>query len=74
MGRGDAALTARVTTLLASLGLPTKVEPYLTEHVFSFLASDKKRAGATLQYVLPGRPGDIGLVKLTVPELIGLLR
>jgi shikimate kinase / 3-dehydroquinate synthase len=74
MGRGDARVTSRVTALLASLGLPTKVEPYLTDHVFSFLASDKKRAGATLQYVLPGRPGDIGLVKLTVPELIGLLR
>jgi len=59
----------RVESLLDRLGLPTRVEPYLTDRVLSFLSSDKKRKGSKLTFVAPGRPGDIALVPMTLQEL-----
>lgn len=64
----------RLERLLDRLGLPTGVDPYLGDRVLSFLASDKKRKGAKVSFVAPGRPGDTTLVPLTLDELRTLYR
>ena len=56
LGVSAPALEARVTAVLAALGLPTDLEPWLTPEVLTRTGTDKKRAGATLRYVVPAAP------------------
>ncbi|HEY2733803.1 MAG TPA: 3-dehydroquinate synthase [Polyangiales bacterium] len=74
LGRMPQDAAVRAQRLLDRLGLPTEVDPYLSDRVLSFIGADKKRKGAKVSYVTPGRPGDISLLALTVTELIELLR
>lgn len=74
LGRIDASVAARARRLLENLGLPTQVDTYLSDHVLSFLGSDKKRAGTTLSYVVPGPPGQVEVVKLPQADVAALLR
>lgn len=64
----------RMSALLERLGLPVELEGHLTDHVMSFLGSDKKRKGKSLHYVVPGKPGDVRVVPLPVDEVVRLLR
>ncbi|MET0390177.1 MAG: 3-dehydroquinate synthase [Polyangiales bacterium] len=64
----------RAERLLDRVGLPTRFEPYLTDRVLSFLSADKKRKGAKVSFVAPGRPGDTTLVPLKVEELTRLFK
>ncbi len=64
----------RLERLLRSLGLPTDVAPWLKRaEMFQFLSSDKKRSGETLHYVVPGAPGKVDVVPLSVEKLQQLL-
>lgn len=69
LGRMQAQDAQRMELLLDRLGLPTQADSYLTDRVLSFLSADKKRKGAKVSFVAPGRPGDITLVPMTIDEL-----
>jgi 3-dehydroquinate synthase len=69
MGRMQPEAASRVERLLDRLGLPTRVEPFLSDRVLSFISADKKRKGGKVDFVSPGSPGDIRLVPLPVTEL-----
>jgi shikimate kinase/3-dehydroquinate synthase len=69
MGRMQPEAAARAERLLDKLGLPTRVEPFLSDRVLSFISADKKRKGEKVNFVSPGMPGDIALVPLPVSEL-----
>lgn len=71
LGRMTAADAQRAELLLDRLGLPTRAESYLSDRVLSFLSADKKRKGAKVSFVAPGRPGDITLIPMTIDDLIG---
>jgi shikimate kinase/3-dehydroquinate synthase len=74
LGRLSAPDVQRAQQLLDRLGLPTEIEPYLSDRVLSFLTADKKRKGAKLSYVTPGLPGDVVMLPFSVEELSALLR
>jgi shikimate kinase / 3-dehydroquinate synthase len=69
MGRMQPEAAARAERLLDKLGLPTRVEPFLSERVLSFISADKKRKGERVSFVSPGAPGDIMMVPLPLAEL-----
>ena len=69
LDRLEAQDVERAQQLLDRLGLPTAVEPYLGERVLSFLSADKKRKGSKLNYIAPGRPGQVSIVPMTLDEL-----
>jgi 3-dehydroquinate synthase len=71
LGRMPASDAERAVRLLDQLGLPTAVEPYLTDRVLSFLVADKKRKGGKVSFVAPGRPGDIALIPTLLDDLRG---
>lgn len=73
VGRSDATQLARLTALLKALGLPTALDKRLSEKVFTFVGTDKKRQGQRIRYVLPGRPGDVVVQLTDVAELPGLV-
>ena len=60
--------------LARRLGLPVDVAPHLTEQTLAFVASDKKRAGDDVRYVLPGAPGDIELRSLPIADVVRWLQ
>jgi shikimate kinase / 3-dehydroquinate synthase len=74
LGRMQPAEAERMQQLLDQLGLPTGVSPYLSDRVLAFVGADKKRKGAKVGFVTPGRPGDTNVVPLTIEELTRLLR
>lgn len=55
----DMALIERVETLLARLELPTRVPGFAPEDVLAAMATDKKRVGSRLRFVLPRAVGDV---------------
>ncbi|MCC6994091.1 MAG: 3-dehydroquinate synthase [Deltaproteobacteria bacterium] len=70
LGITGPALEARVTAVLAALGLPTDLEPWLTPEVLARTGADKKRTGATLRYVVPAAtPGGSPLVGCRTVDL-----
>lgn len=69
---GDAsadARAARMRRLLERLGLPVAFADALDERALALLASDKKRAGGKVRFVVPGAPGDVRVVPLAQEEL-----
>jgi 3-dehydroquinate synthase len=68
-GRMQAPDAERVRALLDKLGLPTQVEPFLSDRVLSFISADKKRKGAKVSFVAPGAPGEVTMDAMTVDEL-----
>jgi 3-dehydroquinate synthase len=68
-GRMQAQDAERVRALLDKLGLPTQVEPFLSDRVLSFISADKKRTGAKVSFVAPGAPGEVTMVPMPVEEL-----
>jgi len=53
----DEASVVRCIALLDRLGLPTDLDRRLDDEVFGYVGADKKRAGATVRFVVPGPPG-----------------
>jgi shikimate kinase/3-dehydroquinate synthase len=74
LGRMQPHEAERIRELLDQLSLPTDVAPYLSDRVLSFLGADKKRKGAKVGFVTPGKPGDTAVIPLTLVELTELLR
>lgn len=54
--RGDADLSAPLVRLLQQIGLPTELT-YDREAIFNALLSDKKKFGATVNFILVREPG-----------------
>jgi 3-dehydroquinate synthase len=62
-------LTTRVENLLRAIGLPTRVpRNFSADAILNAMASDKKRVGARLRFVLPRVLGDVVIVDDVAPE------
>lgn len=61
LGYCPEATTARITLLLERLGLPTQLPHYDPEAVWTAMATDKKRQGNTLRFILPRAIGDVDI-------------
>jgi len=59
----------RITSLLTALGLPTNVDAHLSAKTLAFMASDKKRGGGKLKFVVPGAPGQTEVVPLALDDI-----
>lgn len=62
LGRCDAAVAARIRTLLERLGLPVSVSGYDVEAIHAAMAQDKKRAGKKLRFIIPQALGDVVMI------------
>ncbi|HEY8428919.1 MAG TPA: 3-dehydroquinate synthase [Sandaracinaceae bacterium] len=75
LGRREASEhEARMRSLLSRLGLPVTPEDALDERTLGFVASDKKRAGGKVRFVVPGAPGEVEIVPLAPDELLRAVR
>jgi 3-dehydroquinate synthetase len=61
LGYCSEATTAQITLLLEHLGLPTQLPHYDPEAVWVAMATDKKRQGSTLRFILPRAIGDVDI-------------
>jgi shikimate kinase/3-dehydroquinate synthase len=59
----------RMRALLAHLGLPTVLDAHLDERVVSSLASDKKRVGSDVRFVVPAGPGAVRVERIGLEAL-----
>ena len=74
MGLCDPALAARVEGMLARLGLPTTYRGHTPAHVWQAMATDKKRRGKTLRFVLPRAVGDVFVTdQVTQADVLAVL-
>jgi len=64
-------LPARVESILQRVGLPARHAGYLPETIWAAMASDKKRKGGRLRFVLPVQAGQM-LVTDDVPQALVL--
>lgn len=62
LGRGDAALAARIRDLLERLGLPVSVAGYSVAAIHAAMAQDKKRSGKKLRFIIPQALGDVAVI------------
>lgn len=71
MGKAEKGLTERVSRLLRALGLPTEtgISP---AQLCRAMASDKKRRGGSIRFVLPEAPGKWGFCEIPVEKLPGI--
>lgn len=68
--RGD---LARMTRLLAALGLGTELDAALAQgDLAAFLAADKKRDAGQVRFVVPGAPGQVRIAKLDAAAILAL--
>src|SRR5262245_60539048 len=61
LGHCSEETAARITLLLERLQLPTQLPPYPPEAVWAAMATDKKRQGNTLRFILPRAIGDVDI-------------
>jgi shikimate kinase/3-dehydroquinate synthase len=59
LGLCDEAVEGRLAALLRRFGLPTRYEGYEPGEVWEAMATDKKRRGKKLRFVLPGAIGQV---------------
>jgi 3-dehydroquinate synthase len=59
LGLCDPALATRIEGLLARLRLPSSYRGHSAQQVWEAMATDKKRQGKTLRFVLPRAVGDV---------------
>jgi shikimate kinase / 3-dehydroquinate synthase len=69
----DGNLEARVVEALASSGLRTDLDAWLTAEVLSRLVADKKRKGKTITYICIASVGNCVPVQISLSELEGIL-
>ncbi len=74
LGRMRAEDGDRLVALLASLGLPTDLDAHLSDRALDFVASDKKRRGGRIRFVVPGAPGNTVIEPLTLDDIRGAVR
>jgi len=68
-GYGSEALTERVTTLLARIGLPVDVQGRMRDSVLHRVSVDKKRQAQGVRFVFVPRPGETHLEVVPLGEL-----
>ncbi|MCA9574021.1 MAG: 3-dehydroquinate synthase [Sandaracinaceae bacterium] len=73
-GTTDATSVARLTELLRTLGLPVDLDDRLSDAALDFVASDKKKSGGLVRFVVPGRPGDTRVVPLSLGAIRAAVR
>jgi 3-dehydroquinate synthase len=61
LGYCDAATTERIVTVLQQLNLPTQPPPYPAAKIWAAMATDKKRQGNALRFILPRAIGDVDI-------------
>jgi 3-dehydroquinate synthase len=61
LGLCDEATTARIVALLQQLDLPTRPPPFPTAEIWAAMATDKKRQGNTLRFILPRHIGQVDI-------------
>ena len=71
MALSDPAVEARLRGLLERFGLPTAYSGFAPEEVWEAMASDKKKRGRGLRFVLPVRIGEV-IVTDEVPKEVVL--
>ena len=70
----DPTLVTRVEGLLERLGLPTRVVGLPPEQIVAAMATDKKRAGSRLRFILPRAIGDVDVFDdVTTEEVLAVL-
>ncbi len=75
LGLCDPALVARVEGLLARLELPTRAPGMAPEQIVAAMATDKKRNGSRLRFVLPRSLGDVDVFDdVAVEDVVEVLR
>lgn len=55
--------TDRIISLLDGLGLPTQPPHYPVDRIWAAMATDKKRQGSRLRFILPRSIGDVDIFK-----------
>jgi 3-dehydroquinate synthase len=74
-GLCDPALAMRVERLLERLELPAQPVGLAAEHIVAAMATDKKRAGGRLRFVLPRALGDVDVFDdVTREEVLAVLQ
>ncbi|GAB4425885.1 MAG: 3-dehydroquinate synthase [Anaerolineae bacterium] len=53
--------TERITALVAATGLPTEPPDFPPEEIWAAMATDKKRVGNTVRFILPRAIGDVDI-------------
>ena len=71
LGLGDETVEERLTMLLQRFGLPTRYEGYEPVEIWRAMATDKKRRGKKLRFVLPKAIGQV-VVTDQVPKAVVL--
>jgi len=59
LGLCDRALAPRIEAVLACLGLPTRYQDFTPTQIWEAMATDKKRRGKTLHFILLRDVGDV---------------
>ncbi len=73
LGDADAIDVARMTALLAALGLPIDLDARLGDGAAVLIDADKKRAGGRIRFIVPGRPGQVRILPLESEAIRRLL-
>lgn len=73
-GVNEPSLLTRTTALLARLGLPVDLDPWLRDDVLDRMEVDKKRVSQAVRFVLVPRPGQAVLAPIGFAELRQQLR
>ncbi|MFO0693209.1 MAG: 3-dehydroquinate synthase [Polyangiales bacterium] len=69
LGRVTDEASERMVGLLDALGLPTDLDARLSDSVFHFMTSDKKKAGGSIRFIAPGEPGQTEIVPLSAAQI-----
>ncbi len=74
IGQCEPALAGRVEGVLARLGLPVRYRGHTPQQVWQAMATDKKRQGNRLRFVLLRAPGDVFVTDNVAPsDVLGVL-
>ena len=75
LGYCQASTTERIVALLQQLRLPTQPPPFPAAEIWAAMATDKKRQGTTLRFILPRHIGDVdifsGIAAADVQAVLG---
>ncbi len=67
LGHCSGSTTERIIAVLAQVGLPTDPPPYPAAEIWAAMATDKKRQGGSLRFILPRAIGDVDIFA-DIPE------
>ncbi len=70
LGRADAALAERLEAALAAWGLPVRCPPFPAATIWTAMATDKKRRGGALRWVLPEAVGQVEIVENVERQMV----